>query len=70
LDDVKVVNYSQTGIAVEVSDPAIFFGAATLTLENGEVISGVIRHCRQKDGRYVLGIVYEMDIAALCESTK
>src|ERR1044072_8056757 len=26
LDDVRVVNYSQTGIAVDVSDPAIFFG--------------------------------------------
>src|SRR4029077_21158856 len=46
LDDVHVVNYSAAGIAVEVSEPAIFFGSAELTLENGNIIPGVIRYCQ------------------------
>lgn len=70
LDDVRVVNYSQMGIAVEVSDPAIFFGKVALTLENGELVSGVIKYCRPSETKYVLGIVCDMDLATLHPSTR
>ena len=63
LNEVRVVNCSPTGIAVEVSDPAIFFGDVALTLESGERVSGVIRYCRPRDTKYVLGIVCDKDLA-------
>ena len=65
LDDVRVVNYSQTGIAVEVPDPAIFFGKVQLTLRNGALVSGTIKHCKPRDAGYVLGIVCTVDLATL-----
>jgi hypothetical protein len=65
LNEVRVVNCSPTGVAVEVSDPAIFFGKVSLTLENGETVSGMIRYCRPNDTKFVLGIVCEVDLATM-----
>lgn len=65
VDDIRVVNYSSTGIAVEVADPAIFFGEVKLTLMNGAVVSGKIRHCRPRDAVYVLGIACDLDLPTL-----
>jgi hypothetical protein len=65
VSDVRVLNYSATGIAVEVPDPAIVFGEVKLTLQNGALVSGMIRHCRPRDTMYVLGIACEMDLRTL-----
>jgi hypothetical protein len=65
MDNIRVLNYSSTGIAVEVADPAIFFGAVNLTLSNGAIVSGMIRHCKPKGDVYVLGIACEMDLRTL-----
>ena len=65
VDDIRVVDYSSTGIAVEVPDPAIFFGEVRLILWNGVVVSGIIRHCRPRDTLYVLGIACNIDLPTL-----
>ena len=65
MDDARVVNYSSTGIAVEVPDPAIFFGEVEPTLENGARVSGLIRNCRPKDTAYVIGIACNIDLPTL-----
>ncbi len=65
VNDIRVVNYSSTGIAVEVADPAIFFGEVKLTLGNGALVSGMIRHCRPRETMWLLGICCDLDLPTL-----